>query len=52
MHGQQNIKLNWASCCSLTTATTTLIVYELQTVKLQEEKPISRTFTLTRTAIH
>ena len=49
MHDQQSIKLNCASCCSLTTATTTLIVYELRTVKSREEKPIYRTFTLTKT---
>ena len=52
MHGQQNLKLNRENLCPLTTATTTLTVYELRTVKLRENKSIYGTFTLTEMAIH
>jgi len=52
MHGQQNIKLNCTNPYSLTTETTALIVYELRTVKLREEKQIRRTFVLTQMAIY
>ena len=38
--------LNCASLCSLTTGM--FILHELQMVKLKEEKPIYRTFTLTQ----